>query len=209
MGRSAQRGRSTRPHSASRWSSMNATITSLGGRAPPGRNTPTPSRRISLARFSSTTLALQRFSSRARRWSGRRAGRRHVRPGGPNAAAFRSCSRLAGRWRRSPPTASRVRRVCSCTIRTNRSRTSGEYLLGRAMGSILSTNGPSDKPGTIHDRTHAVTSLTVPHLTWPDRVCLTAVPPTGILPLPPRFPRPFNGRVCFRAGTTPNRLNSE
>jgi len=36
---------------------------------------------------------------------------------------------------------------CSRTSRTARSRTSGEYLLGRAMGSILSTNGPSRKPG--------------------------------------------------------------
>ncbi len=30
-----------------------------------------------------------------------------------------------------------------------RSRTSGEYRLGRAMGSILSRNEPSDEPGTI------------------------------------------------------------
>jgi hypothetical protein len=35
------------------------------------------------------------------------------------------------------------------TIRTARSRTSGEYLLGRPIGHILSRNGPSDKPGTI------------------------------------------------------------
>src|SRR4029453_14318716 len=39
---------------------------------------------------------------------------------------------------------------CSRTIRTARSRTSGEYFVGRPMGSILSTNGPSDNPGTIH-----------------------------------------------------------
>jgi hypothetical protein len=38
---------------------------------------------------------------------------------------------------------------CSRTIRTARSRTSEEYRLGRAMGSILSTNEPSDNPGTI------------------------------------------------------------
>src|SRR5262249_62388085 len=38
----------------------------------------------------------------------------------------------------------------SKTIRTARSRSSGEYLLGRGMGSILSRNEPSDKPGTIH-----------------------------------------------------------
>jgi hypothetical protein len=31
---------------------------------------------------------------------------------------------------------------CSRTIRTARSRTSDEYRLGRAMGSILSTNEP-------------------------------------------------------------------
>ena len=40
---------------------------------------------------------------------------------------------------------------CSRTIRIARSRISGEYRLGRAIGSI-STNGPSDKPGTIHER---------------------------------------------------------
>jgi hypothetical protein len=31
-----------------------------------------------------------------------------------------------------------------------RSRSSGEYLLGRGMGSILSRNEPSDKAGAIH-----------------------------------------------------------
>jgi hypothetical protein len=44
-----------------------------------------------------------------------------------------------------------VFRLCSRTIRTARSRTSGEYLLGRAMGSILSTNGPSGKPGRFKE----------------------------------------------------------
>jgi hypothetical protein len=37
----------------------------------------------------------------------------------------------------------------SNTIRTARSRSSGEYLLGRVIRSILSRNGPSDKPGRI------------------------------------------------------------
>ena len=37
-------------------------------------------------------------------------------------------------------------------IRTARSRTSGEYLLGRPIEPILSTNGPSDKPGTIQSQ---------------------------------------------------------
>jgi hypothetical protein len=35
-------------------------------------------------------------------------------------------------------------------MRTARSRNSGEYLVPRAMGSILSQKEPSDKPGTIH-----------------------------------------------------------
>jgi hypothetical protein len=34
----------------------------------------------------------------------------------------------------------------SNTMQTARSCSSGEYLLGRGMGSILSRNGPSDKP---------------------------------------------------------------
>ena len=38
---------------------------------------------------------------------------------------------------------------CSRTILIARSRTSGEYFLGLAMGSILSRNEPSEKPGTI------------------------------------------------------------
>src|SRR5262249_25945898 len=38
---------------------------------------------------------------------------------------------------------------CSKTIRTARSRNSVEYLLGRPLGSILSRNEPSDKPGTV------------------------------------------------------------
>jgi hypothetical protein len=36
-------------------------------------------------------------------------------------------------------------------MRTARSRSSGEYLLGRAMGSILSRNEPSDNPGGLHE----------------------------------------------------------
>ena len=39
--------------------------------------------------------------------------------------------------------------ACSKTIRTARSRNSGEYLLRRPMGPILPLNGPSDKAGTI------------------------------------------------------------
>src|SRR3954451_22142449 len=39
--------------------------------------------------------------------------------------------------------------LCSRTIRTARSRTSVEYFLGLAMGSILSRNEPSDETGTV------------------------------------------------------------
>src|SRR5262245_43642258 len=41
--------------------------------------------------------------------------------------------------------------ACSKTIRTARSRNSGEYLLRRPMGPILPLNGPSDKAGTVHN----------------------------------------------------------
>jgi len=34
-------------------------------------------------------------------------------------------------------------------MRTARSRSSGEYLLGRGIGAILSHNGLSDEPGTV------------------------------------------------------------
>ena len=38
----------------------------------------------------------------------------------------------------------------SRTIRTARSLTSDEYLVGRHIGPIPSIHGPSDKPGTVH-----------------------------------------------------------
>jgi hypothetical protein len=43
----------------------------------------------------------------------------------------------------------RMLRACSRTDRTARPRTSGEYRLGRATESILSTNGLSDELGTV------------------------------------------------------------
>jgi hypothetical protein len=39
--------------------------------------------------------------------------------------------------------------ACSRTSRTVHSRSSGEYLVSRPTGPILSPNGPSDKPGTV------------------------------------------------------------
>ena len=65
---------------------MNATITSLGGRAPPGQNTRTPSRRISFARFSSRISRSSSFNRwrssvvRPGRWpASRSAWRTHRR----------------------------------------------------------------------------------------------------------------------------------
>lgn len=40
--------------------------------------------------------------------------------------------------------------ACSCSNRTARSRSSGEYLLGRGIGCILSQNEPCDKLGPVH-----------------------------------------------------------
>jgi hypothetical protein len=58
---------------------------------------------------------------------------------------FSAIDRIAAHWDGYSP-------ACSNTIRTARSRTSGEYLLGLAIGSILSRNRPSDKPGTIQNQ---------------------------------------------------------
>jgi transcriptional regulator with XRE-family HTH domain len=64
--------------------------------------------------------------------------------------------RIERGWMRPTPTrAARLARALDLTPHeldqpAARARTSGEYRLGRAIGSILSTNGPSDKPGTIH-----------------------------------------------------------
>jgi hypothetical protein len=40
-----------------------------------------------------------------------------------------------------------------------RSRTSAEYFLGLAMGSILSRNEPSEKPGTIQVKATALLTV--------------------------------------------------
>ena len=112
-------------------------------------------RRISLARFSSTILALELLQLAARssvvrpgRWPASRSAWRTQRRS-VSVRAARASRAIASE---SPPTATDARPRARSTSRTARSRTSGEYLLGRAMGSILSTNGPSDKPGTLRDR---------------------------------------------------------
>src|SRR6202022_189459 len=97
-------------------------------------------RKISFARFSSRTSRSSSFSRcrssvvRPARWpvsrSAWRTQRRSVSVVHPSLPA--SDAIAAHCDGRSAP--------CSRTIRTARSRTSGEYLLGRAMGSILSMN---------------------------------------------------------------------
>ena len=49
---------------------------------------------------------------------------------------------------------------CSNTSRTTRSRTPGEYLVLLSIAPILSNNGASGKPGSIHFR-HACRSLKI------------------------------------------------
>ena len=70
---------------------------------------------------------------------------------------------------------------CSYTIRTARSRTSGEYLLARDMGSILSTNGPSGIPGAVQYRSATHTRSAVRR---------AGTRPTEPLPTHPRTSRP-------------------
>jgi hypothetical protein len=89
----------------SRWASMNATITSLGGRVPPAQNTPTPCAR-SHSRASAREPRAPALSFAAVRPSlSRRGGPCHAPPGGPSAEASHSCIPVSGRSPRSLPTA--------------------------------------------------------------------------------------------------------
>jgi hypothetical protein len=107
-------------------------------------------RKISLARFSSRTSRSSSFNRwrssvvRPLRWpvsrSACRTQRRRVSGVHPSLLAIEAIAAHCDGC--SDP--------CSRTIRMARSRTSGEYRLGRAMGPILSRNEPSDEPGTIH-----------------------------------------------------------
>ena len=89
---------------------MNATITSLGGRAPPGRKTPT------LCAGSRSRVAVRSFHAgaasapRAHWWSGRAAGRHPVRPGAPSDATIPYGSPVSRRPIESSPTATDARR---------------------------------------------------------------------------------------------------
>ena len=85
--------------------------------------------------FQMSRMITRSSSSRCARAEGRPDPR--AAPCGESTSTGRSAATC-----RSMPIASR-------TGRTARSRTSGEYRVGCAIGSILSTNGPSDNPGAI------------------------------------------------------------
>ena len=119
---------------------MKRTITARGGRAPPGQNTRRPSAESHSPasahgpRAPDPSIAGAHHSCRPLRWpvsrSACRTHRRRVSAVHPSllaidaiAAHCEACSVL-----------------CSRTLRTARSRTSGEYRLGRAIEPILSRN---------------------------------------------------------------------
>src|SRR5262245_31054688 len=86
---------------------MNAIITSLGGRAPPGRNTRTPSSefRWRVAARSSHVQAVS--DAGVHRSSGLAAGRCHAQPDGPTAEGLPRCIRVSRRPIESHSTAIR------------------------------------------------------------------------------------------------------
>src|SRR5262249_32595732 len=127
-----------------------------------------------------------------------------VRPGRcpPSRSACRTQRRSASTEQPSFSATDRIATHCdgysgawSWTIRTARSRSSGEYLLGRPMGVILSRNKPSDKAGTVqgaderglgcyvslkHHSQRSVTMMTLTH-TEESTAVATAVAPTLLL----------------------------
>src|SRR5437867_864971 len=88
---------------------MKAPITSVGGRAPPGRNTRTPSARSRWRVGARDSRARARAAAAARPSSGPPAYRRRAHAAAPIFAASQPCTRSSPRSIRSPPTASRAR----------------------------------------------------------------------------------------------------
>src|SRR5438034_3469561 len=88
---------------------MNATITSVGGRAPPGRKTRTLSAGSRSPGAAPDSRARARAAAAARPSSGPRAGRRPAHAAAPTSAASRPYTRSSPRSIRSPPIASRAR----------------------------------------------------------------------------------------------------
>ena len=106
-------------------------------------------RRISFARFNTRTSGsssfIRCFSSvvRPARWPrSRSACRTHFRKVSAVQPIFEAIDAIAAHCGSYSPS-------CSNTIRTARSRTSGEYLFGLPMIPVLSRNGISGKPGAV------------------------------------------------------------
>ena len=130
---------------------MNSVISAVGGRAPPARKTlmlSAGSRSPASAREPPAPVP---SSAASRPWSALRAAPYLARPAGPTSATsrpvqpiFDAIEAIALYWESYSLWRSN-------TIRTARSRTSGEYLLGLPMMTpILSSNGVSGKPGEVH-----------------------------------------------------------
>src|SRR5690606_14932490 len=97
------------PYVARSWS-MKATITSVGGRAPPARNTPTPCARSRWPASARAPRAPTPSPAAGRRSSRRGASRHRVRPGAPTGATLPPCSPVCRRSLGSPPTVTRGHR---------------------------------------------------------------------------------------------------
>ena len=134
---------------ASRWASMNATITSLGGRAPPGRNTPTPSagsRSLAATRVLPLELLEPLRSSVVSpgRWpASRSACRTQLR----NVSAAQPIFSAIERDRR--PLRGVRRRVLEHHPHRSLPHFRGKPTRSR-HGSILSRIGASGEPGAVH-----------------------------------------------------------
>ena len=149
----ASAGRSARPRTRSRWSSMNSTISGVGGRAPPRRKRGR-CRRIVVGPAQLADLPLEVLDPlrvRAGRTPGRSA-RRRSRPDFTSRATSRDGSPTA----RADPLHARVhrrRRVPRHGLDGQPDRpirNSCGYFLGAGMTPILPGMRASAKPGTIH-----------------------------------------------------------
>jgi hypothetical protein len=106
-------------------------------------------RRISLARVSSRCSGSNSFNRAAQSSSTPYAVRHLVPLGVRSDARSRRCTPSVGAMACIAADCAGCSGLCSRTIQTARSRTSGEFLAYRPTRRILSPNGPSDSPGTI------------------------------------------------------------
>jgi len=127
----------------SRWSVMNPTITSLGGQAPLGQDARTLSARCRSPAYARDTRVRTPSAAAARRSQSRPADQC---PAWPGSTHGRSVSMAQPGFEAVASTAAhrdRCTTPCWRAIRTPRTRTSGDYRLGRPRGSLLSTDGCS------------------------------------------------------------------